>query len=332
MTSRLRPGARRGAGGAPAVPTPLPRPFNPSVRDRPTPQGAPSGSIPHLPPTPRRGIPSPAPSGVPAPAPRSEVFPGHPPLTAPFRAPGARPAFKWAAAPPRAPKAGRGPESQVPTHLLLGHRPRLTKTRESRLWGGGLQCAPLNRVAKCFLFPWGRGFPGTRTTLGTAWLFPNAGSAEWQVRKQQAITGICGVGSLLQQEDPHDSRGRHYNPGRPTPELAFCRQVPAGSPLTTWTWGGGGELLLRTFLQTPGSSSGARPFEGSGSAVPQLCTHAPAGGGAARPPGGEPGWFNFLCFPRTHALSWRPRITSRCRRGRCSRPQFAAAAAVWRRR
>lgn len=59
---------------------------------------------------------------------------------------------------------------------------------------------------------------------------------------------------------------------------------------------------------------------------PQLCTHAPAGGGAARPPGGEPGWFNFLCFPCTHAPSWRPRITSRCRRGRCSRPQFAAAA------
>ena len=138
----------------------------------------------------------------------------------------------------------------------------------------------------------------------------------------------CGVQSLLhlQQEDPHDSKGRHHNPGRPRRELAFCRQVPAGSPLTTWTWGGGGELILRTFLQTPGTSSGARPFEGRGSAVPPALhprTSRRRGGEAARrrarlvlissvfpaltPPRGVPASPRAAAAAAAVALSSRPR-------------------------
>ena len=41
--------------------------------------------------------------------------------------------------------------------------------------------------------------------------------------------------------------------------------------------------MLRTLLQTPGTSSRARPFEGGGRAVPpRLSTHAPAGGGGGQ--------------------------------------------------
>lgn len=132
VTSRPRPGARRGAGGARTAPQPSPGWPPPRARGRPSRRGTTSARLPATLPEPRH--PQPRPGRV-APLPTTGGVPGPPWRTE-----------SLSLGPPRPPHAGGGPESQVPTHLRLGQQPRSlkpgTQVGESAGGRGGQNGAP----------------------------------------------------------------------------------------------------------------------------------------------------------------------------------------------